>query len=90
MCSHACVGSFDPLVFIHPVLPRPCSPHISPPCVCGDGLQVPRRFSSTQAGKMSYEDFVWFILSEEDKTTDTAIEYWFRWVEESKGGWVEM
>lgn len=27
---------------------------------------------------MGYEDFVWFILSEEDKTTDTAIEYWFR------------
>lgn len=41
-------------------------------------LQVPRRFSSTTPGKMSYEDFVWFILSEEDKTTDTALEYWFR------------
>eukprot|EP00879_Flechtneria_rotunda_P033806 GHRR01037599.1.p1 GENE.GHRR01037599.1~~GHRR01037599.1.p1 ORF type:complete len:158 (-),score=40.13 GHRR01037599.1:149-622(-) len=27
---------------------------------------------------MGYEDFVWFILSEEDKTTDTAIEYWFK------------
>jgi serine/threonine-protein phosphatase 2A regulatory subunit B'' len=29
---------------------------------------------------MGYEDFVWFILSEEDKTTETAMEYWFRWV----------
>jgi hypothetical protein len=29
---------------------------------------------------MGYEDFVWFILSEEDKTTDTALEYWFRCV----------
>jgi serine/threonine-protein phosphatase 2A regulatory subunit B'' len=27
---------------------------------------------------MGYEDFVWFILSEEDKTTETAMEYWFR------------
>jgi serine/threonine-protein phosphatase 2A regulatory subunit B'' len=27
---------------------------------------------------MGYEDFVWFILSEEDKTSDTAVEYWFR------------
>jgi serine/threonine-protein phosphatase 2A regulatory subunit B'' len=41
-------------------------------------LQAPRKFSSGVAGKMGYEDFVWFILSEEDKTTDTAMEYWFR------------
>ena len=27
---------------------------------------------------MSYEDFVWFIMSEEDKSSDTALEYWFR------------
>ena len=45
---------------------------------CYFALQVPRRFSSQQPGKMSYEDFVWFILSEEDKTSDTALEYWFR------------
>lgn len=42
--------------------------------------QAPRKFSSGVSGKMGYEDFVWFILSEEDKTTDTALEYWFRWV----------
>lgn len=40
--------------------------------------QVPRRFTSKVPGKMGYEDFVWFILSEEDKTSDTALEYWFR------------
>ncbi|XP_021943705.1 uncharacterized protein LOC110842304 isoform X1 [Folsomia candida] len=28
--------------------------------------------------KMTYSDFVWFLLSEEDKKTPTAIEYWFR------------
>jgi serine/threonine-protein phosphatase 2A regulatory subunit B'' len=28
--------------------------------------------------KMTYSDFVWFLLSEEDKKTQTAIEYWFR------------
>ncbi|KAJ1967169.1 Serine/threonine-protein phosphatase 2A regulatory subunit B'' subunit beta [Dispira parvispora] len=27
---------------------------------------------------MTYRDFVWFLLSEIDKTTSTAIEYWFR------------
>jgi len=26
---------------------------------------------------MSYEDFVWFMLSEEDKTTPRSLEYWF-------------
>lgn len=34
--------------------------------------------TAQRAGKMSYEDFVWFLLSEEDKTTPTSIEYWFR------------
>lgn len=43
--------------------------------------QAPRRFSCNVQGKMGYEDFVWFILSEEDKTTDTALEYWFRCID---------
>lgn len=30
---------------------------------------------------MSYEDFVWFILSEEDKTTELSLEYWFKCVD---------
>ncbi|EAN82068.1 hypothetical protein, conserved, partial [Trypanosoma cruzi] len=28
--------------------------------------------------RINYEDFVWFCLSEEDKSTPTAIRYWFR------------
>ena len=28
--------------------------------------------------KMNYWDFVWFIMSEEDKNHTKAIEYWFR------------
>jgi serine/threonine-protein phosphatase 2A regulatory subunit B'' len=27
---------------------------------------------------MGYEDFVWFILSEEDKSSDQALDFWFR------------
>lgn len=27
---------------------------------------------------MGYEDFVWFMLCEEDKTTLRALEYWFK------------
>ncbi|PNW81795.1 hypothetical protein CHLRE_06g260600v5 [Chlamydomonas reinhardtii] len=44
--------------------------------------EAPRKFKAgTPPGKMCYEDFVWFILSEEDKTTDTALTYWFRCVD---------
>ncbi|KAJ9518181.1 hypothetical protein QJQ45_010072 [Haematococcus lacustris] len=34
-------------------------------------------FTSSVPDMMSYEDFVWFILSEEDKSSDTALDYWF-------------
>ena len=30
---------------------------------------------------MGYEDFVWFILSEEDKSNDLSLEYWFRCID---------
>lgn len=43
--------------------------------------QVPRKFSSNVEGKMGYEDFVWFILSEEDKSSEPSLEYWFRCVD---------
>ncbi|XP_024399888.1 serine/threonine protein phosphatase 2A regulatory subunit B''alpha isoform X2 [Physcomitrium patens] len=43
--------------------------------------QVPRRFRSGVEGKMGYEDFVWFILSEEDKSSETSLEYWFKCVD---------
>jgi len=38
--------------------------------------QVPRKFTSKAEGKMGYEDFVWFILSEEDKSSEPGLEYW--------------
>lgn len=43
--------------------------------------QAGRPFTSGTPGRMGYEDFVWFILSEEDKTSDTSLEYWFRCVD---------
>ncbi|KAK6915335.1 EF-hand domain [Dillenia turbinata] len=36
--------------------------------------QVPRRFTSKVEGKMGYEDFVYFILSEEDKSSEPSLE----------------
>uniref|UniRef100_A0A6N2LDL6 EF-hand domain-containing protein n=1 Tax=Salix viminalis TaxID=40686 RepID=A0A6N2LDL6_SALVM len=39
--------------------------------------QVPRKFTSNVEGKMCYEDFVYFMLSEEDKSSQPSLEYWF-------------
>ena len=39
--------------------------------------QVPRKFTSKVEGKMGYEDFVYFILSEEDKSSEPSLEYWY-------------
>ena len=36
------------------------------------------RGSARKQEKMTYMEFVWFLLSEEDKKHPTAIEYWFR------------
>ncbi|KAF6145618.1 hypothetical protein GIB67_037651 [Kingdonia uniflora] len=39
--------------------------------------QVPRKFRSNLEGKMNYEDFVNFMLSEEDKSSAPSLEYWY-------------
>ncbi|XP_052025370.1 serine/threonine-protein phosphatase 2A regulatory subunit B'' subunit beta isoform X2 [Apodemus sylvaticus] len=41
-------------------------------------------------GKISYADFVWFLLSEEDKTTPTSTEYWFRCMDLDGDGALSM
>ncbi|KAL8224290.1 hypothetical protein R6Q57_019765 [Mikania cordata] len=43
--------------------------------------QVPRKFTSKVEGKMGYEDFVYFILSEEDKPSEPSLEYWFKCID---------
>ncbi|AQK60178.1 Serine/threonine protein phosphatase 2A regulatory subunit B''alpha [Zea mays] len=39
--------------------------------------EVPRKFTSKVEGKMGYEDFVHFVLSEEDKSSAPSQEYWY-------------
>ncbi|CAA0808197.1 Probable serine/threonine protein phosphatase 2A regulatory subunit Bgamma [Striga hermonthica] len=39
--------------------------------------QVPRKFTCKVEGKMGYEDFIYFILAEEDKSSEPSLEYWF-------------
>ncbi|XP_063491555.1 serine/threonine-protein phosphatase 2A regulatory subunit B'' subunit beta isoform X2 [Symphalangus syndactylus] len=41
-------------------------------------------------GKISYADFVWFLISEEDKKTLTSIEYWFRCMDLDGDGALSM
>jgi serine/threonine-protein phosphatase 2A regulatory subunit B'' len=40
---------------------------------CGKPLE-----KGAKSGLMTYDDFIWFILSVEDKRSPQAIEYWFR------------
>lgn len=41
-------------------------------------------------GKMDYQDFIWFILSEEDKATRTSQEYWFRLIDLDGDGYISV
>ncbi|XP_067083657.1 serine/threonine-protein phosphatase 2A regulatory subunit B'' subunit beta isoform X1 [Osmerus mordax] len=40
--------------------------------------------------RISYADFVWFLISEEDKKTNTSIEYWFRCMDLDGDGVLSM
>ncbi|KAK6644620.1 Serine/threonine-protein phosphatase 2A regulatory subunit B'' subunit beta [Polyplax serrata] len=46
--------------------------------------------NKTNEDKMSYTEFVWFLLSEEDKQHPTAIEYWFRCMDLDGDGYLSM
>jgi len=48
------------------------------------------RGSAQKEGRMSYTEFVWFLLSEEDKRHPTAIEYWFRCMDLDGDGLLSM
>jgi serine/threonine-protein phosphatase 2A regulatory subunit B'' len=45
-------------------------------------------FTSGVPGKMGYEDFVWFVLSEEYKSQDLSIKYWFKCVDIDNDGFL--
>ena len=48
--------------------------------------QIPRKFTSNHPDRMGLEDFIWYLISEEDKTTRTSIEYWFKVVDLDNNG----
>eukprot|EP01012_Entosiphon_sulcatum_P008588 TRINITY_DN14708_c0_g1_i1.p1 TRINITY_DN14708_c0_g1~~TRINITY_DN14708_c0_g1_i1.p1 ORF type:complete len:667 (-),score=99.01 TRINITY_DN14708_c0_g1_i1:47-2047(-) len=60
-------------------------------CLTGTAIDaiargIPRPLSSGVQGKINYEDFIWFCLSEEDKTSETSLEYWFKCIDIDRDG----
>ncbi|KAK1162562.1 serine/threonine-protein phosphatase 2A regulatory subunit B'' subunit alpha isoform X1 [Acipenser oxyrinchus oxyrinchus] len=51
---------------------------------------VTRGNSVQKEGRMSYADFVWFLISEEDKKNPTSIEYWFKCMDLDGDGVLSM
>uniref|UniRef100_UPI003AABAE46 serine/threonine-protein phosphatase 2A regulatory subunit B'' subunit alpha isoform X1 n=1 Tax=Centroberyx gerrardi TaxID=166262 RepID=UPI003AABAE46 len=51
---------------------------------------VTRGNSVQREGRMSYAEFVWFLISEEDKKNLTSIEYWFRCMDMDGDGVLSM
>lgn len=47
---------------------------------------MPRKLYSTRPDHLDYRDFICFMLAEQDKTTDVAIDYWFRVVDLDANG----
>lgn len=39
--------------------------------------EIPTRFTSAVPGRMGYEDFIRFLLCDQDRSTDRSVEYWF-------------
>ncbi|KAJ8409608.1 hypothetical protein AAFF_G00230090 [Aldrovandia affinis] len=51
---------------------------------------VTRGNSVQKEGRMSYAEFVWFLISEEDKKNLTSVEYWFRCMDLDGDGVLSM
>lgn len=57
-------------------------------CVTRGGMK--NRNMGPNGPRITYTDFVWFLLSEEDKSNPTAIEYWFRCMDLDGDGILSM
>merc|ERR1712194_393486 len=39
--------------------------------------EIPRKFTSGHPGRMCYEDYLYFLLCDQDRNTERSIRYWF-------------
>lgn len=51
---------------------------------------VVRGSDAQKEGRLSYADFVWLLIAEEDKRSPTSIEYWFRCLDVDGDGVLSM
>ncbi|XP_037764499.1 serine/threonine-protein phosphatase 2A regulatory subunit B'' subunit alpha isoform X1 [Chelonia mydas] len=51
---------------------------------------VVRGNEAQKEGRLSYADFVWLLIAEEDKRSPTSIEYWFRCLDSDGDGVLSM
>ncbi len=52
------------------------------------GAGWPLQRNSSNGDKMGYEDFCYFLLSEEDKTNNVSLGYWFRCIDIRDDGYI--
>ena len=50
--------------------------------------EIPRKFVSEEKYMMSYEDIIYYMISEEDKTSPTSIKYWFKVIDLNNEGFI--
>lgn len=46
--------------------------------------------SKSKTKQMTYQEFVFFLISEEDKKSETSIEYWFRCLDLDGDGFLSL
>eukprot|EP01103_Thecamoeba_quadrilineata_P008031 TRINITY_DN17825_c0_g1_i1.p1 TRINITY_DN17825_c0_g1~~TRINITY_DN17825_c0_g1_i1.p1 ORF type:complete len:401 (+),score=54.35 TRINITY_DN17825_c0_g1_i1:151-1353(+) len=51
-------------------------------------MRLRSRITACSSDLMTYKEFIWFILSEEDKTSITSIEYWFQCLDVDGDGYL--
>lgn len=50
--------------------------------------EVPRKFQSGHPGRMCYEDFIYFLLCDQDRHSERALQYWFRIMDMDSDGFL--
>lgn len=51
--------------------------------------EIPAKFTSAVPGKMGYDDFIRFLLCDQDRQTDRSIEYWFSLLDLDGDGFIK-
>ncbi|CAD7932510.1 unnamed protein product [Amoebophrya sp. A25] len=50
--------------------------------------EIPRKFTSGHEGRMCYEDFIYFLLCDQDRLQDRSLAYWFTVMDLDSDGFI--